>query len=366
MVRVRVVKAPAGAKDVRLFRNGALVKVWRGDVLRGQGNADLTFSVPIVGGENRLTAYAFNQDDIKSTDASITVNGPRQEGRRGTAYLFAIGINGYSNPEFNLTYAVPDADDFVAEMKRQQLALDRVADIKVISLKDADATKANIVSALHDLTAKVGPDDVLVIYYAGHGTAQQNNFYLIPHDLGYDGSRAELGAEALQSILEHSISDSELGAAVEGLDARQLVMVIDACNSGQALETTDKRLGPMNSKGLAQLAYEKGMYILTAAQSDQAAKEATRLGHGFLTYALVEEGLKTPAADDSPKDGQVLLREWLDFAAKRVPEIQEDEIKTRQLEREKAKLPGNAADIQRPRVFYRREADRFPLVVARP
>ena len=34
----------------------------------------------------------------------------------------------------------------------------------------------------------------------------------------------------------------------------------------------------MNSKGLAQLAYEKGMYILTAAQSYQAANEAERYG----------------------------------------------------------------------------------------
>ena len=36
----------------------------------------------------------------------------------------------------------------------------------------------------------------------------------------------------------------------------------------------------MNSKGLAQLAYEKGMYILTAAQSYQAALEAAQFGHG--------------------------------------------------------------------------------------
>ena len=53
----------------------------------------------------------------------------------------------------------------------------------------------------------------------------------------------------------------------------------------------------MNSKGLAQLAYEKGMYILAGAQSYQAALEAEELGHGYLTFSLVEEGLKTPAAD---------------------------------------------------------------------
>ncbi len=67
----------------------------------------------------------------------------------------------------------------------------------------------------------------------------------------------------------------------------------------------------MNSKGLAQLAYEKGMFILAAAQSYQAALEADELGHGLLTYVLIEEGLKKTAADRAPKDGRVLLREWL-------------------------------------------------------
>ena len=81
--------------------------------------------------------------------------------------------------------------------------------------------------------------------------------------------------------------------------------MIDACNSGQALEAEEKRRGPMNSKGLAQLAYEKGMYILTAAQSYQAALETSQLGHGYLTFALVEEGLKKGMADRRPKDGLV-------------------------------------------------------------
>jgi uncharacterized caspase-like protein len=149
--------------------------------------------------------------------------------------------------------------------------------------------------------------------------------------------------------------------------------VIDACNSGQALEAEEKRRGPMNSKGLAQLAYEKGMYILTAAQSYQAAKEAARLGHGFLTYALVEEGLKKLAADKEPKDGQVLLREWLDFATERVPQMQQDELdqqkkQGRQLDRIKFAEAdsGNERSIQRPRVFYRRETETHPLVVAKP
>src|SRR5439155_10765798 len=111
------------------------------------------------------------------------------------------------------------------------------------------------------------------------------------HDLGYTGLQKSIDDAGLRAILAHGISDEELEQAVEGIDAGQMLLVIDACNSGQALEAEEKRRGPMNSKGLAQLAYEKGMYILTAAQSYQAAQEAARLGHGFLTYALVEEGL---------------------------------------------------------------------------
>ena len=130
----------------------------------------------------------------------------------------------------------------------------------------------------------------------------------------------------------------------------------------------------MNSKGLAQLAYEKGMYILTAAQSYQAAMEAEQLGHGYLTYALVEEGLKSAAADSQPKDGQVVLREWLDYATERVPRMQEAKIKEgRGLKHKVAFVEGeekvedvDKRSLQRPRVFYRREPETQPLIVAKP
>ncbi len=162
-------------------------------------------------------------------------------------------------------------------------------------------------------------------------------------------------------------------SAIESIDVGQILLVIDACNSGQALETEEKRRGPMNSKGLAQLAYEKGMFILTAAQSYQAATEDVRLGHGYLTYALVEEGLKTSAADREPKDGQVFLREWLDFATDRVPQIDQEEIERgiregRDLQRDKPspKNAGVPRSPQRPRAFYRRELEANPIIVARP
>jgi uncharacterized caspase-like protein len=328
-----------------------------------------------VAGENRFTAYAFNSDNVKSSDAALTITGADTIRRKGVAYLLTVGINQYSNAAYNLRYAVADAQDFAQELKRQQTKLGNYNPVEVISLNDTGATKANILKLLTDLAAKIQPEDFLVIYFAGHGTAQGNRFYLIPHDLGYTGNPKRLDEVGLQTILSHGISDVELERAIEGIDAGQLLLVIDACNSGQALEAEEKRRGPMNSKGLAQLAYEKGMYILTAAQSYQAALEATKLGHGYLTYALVEEGLKTPAADIEPKDNQLLLREWLDYATNRVPQMQQETIErgARGLGIEVIFVEGderikdpNKRNLQRPRVFYRRETETTPFVVAKP
>jgi WD40 repeat protein/uncharacterized caspase-like protein len=378
----------SGARDLRLFRNGSLVKVWHGDALKGQAAVSLEPEITMVAGPNRLTAYAFNTDNVKSKDANLVLNGAESLKRAGTAWVIAVGVNEYANSQYNLKYAVADAEGFAAEVSREQAPLGRFAHVEVVPLLNNEATKENILGALRRLTGVAGapslkaspldklqfaePEDAVIIYFAGHGTAQGQRFYLIPHNLGYKGDRNALDESGLKSILSHSISDQELEDAVEGLAASSLLMVIDACNSGQALEAEEKRRGPMNSKGLAQLAYEKGMYILTAAQSYQAALEAAQFGHGLLTYALVEEGLKAGAADYEPKDGVVNAREWLDFATERVPQMQEEKMKQSRglgiafVEGEQKVADPEKRSVQRPRVFYRREMEANPLVVAKP
>ena len=352
--------------------------------------ATLEEEVTLAAGTNNLTAYAFNKDNVKSKDAQLPLTGAESLKRAGTAYLIAVGINEYENKQYNLKYAVADAESFGAEMRLKQTQVARFERIEVVPLLNENATKENILSALQRLAGATGPpslkagpmdrlkraepEDTVIIYFAGHGTAQAQRFYLIPRDLGYTGDRNKLDQQGLQTILSHSISDVELEDAVEGLEAGHLLLIIDACNSGQALEAEEKRRGPMNSKGLAQLAYEKGMYILTAAQSYQAALEAAQLGHGLLTYALVEEGLKTAMADSEPKDGVLNAREWLDFATERVPQMQEEKMKqTRGVglgiaftEGEQNIVDPQKRSVQRPRVFYRRELEANPLVIAKP
>jgi WD40 repeat protein/uncharacterized caspase-like protein len=392
-IRVEVTEAPpdaghpagSGARDVRLFRNGSLIKVWRGDVLKTQPNITLEETVSIVAGENRLTAYAFNKENIKSADETLLLRGNPSLRRKGTAYVLIVGVNEYANTEYNLKYAVADAQTFGDTFKQTQTKLGNFSRIEVIPLFNQQATRANILAALGRLSGKVDetqanlpavlneikpsqPEDAVIVYFAGHGTAQKARFYLIPHDLGYEGPINRLDEKGLEKLLAHSISDQELEQAFEHIDAGDLLMVIDACNSGQALETEERRRGPMNSKGLAQLAYEKGIYILTAAQGHQEALEAAELGHGYLTYALVEEGLKKAAADTAPRDQVIAVREWLDYAVGRVPQMQAAALQARALKVVQGK--GTVSDtsnlnVQRPRVFYRREVEAQPLIVER-
>jgi uncharacterized caspase-like protein len=307
----------------------------------------------------------------------LSINGAEGLRREGTAYVVVVGVSKYANSQYNLNYSVADANEIGAQLKSQQEALGRYHPIEVISLLNEDATKENILLALKLLagTAKTPitknaptdllkikpaqPEDAVIFYFSGHGTAKDDRFYLIPHDLGYQGLRSELDEAGLATILAHSVSDLELEEALKPVDVDQLLLVIDACNSGQALQAADERRGPMNARGLAQLAYEKGMYVLTASQSDEVAFESAGLKHSYLAYALVEEGIISGAAD-ADHNGQVFLNEWFNYATERVPRIGSEKRQTgKQLE----EVDPDEKRVQRPRVFNMREggAERFAI-----
>lgn len=405
--------ATSGAQDLRLFRNGSLVRIWRGDVfdaaasgcekiptkLNEPRRTRCSAEIAVAAGENNFTAYAFNSANVKSNDAAASFKSDAAR-RGGTLYVLAVGVNKYANASYDLRFAVPDVLDIGAAIKDEQAKLQTDADLKqyaetkVITLTDEAATRKNILLALHlftidgakmkslpenlcaDLSGEVcarlktelgkikatEPEDALLIYYAGHGTSRGQRFYLLPHDF--------TGAVGEEDLSRQSVSDIELNDALERVDAGKLLMTIDACQSGRALGEKTEGRAPTNSKGLAQLAYDKGMLILTATQSQEAAKEAAeidgqKIEHGLLTYALLK-GLQNARAD-ADGDKKLTEREWLDYAVGQVPLLQS--------------LTGNRGTIiknlngkstaasepkrQTPRVFYRRETETNPLIMAK-
>ena len=394
-IRITVTEAAAsvsaakgsGVRDLRLFRNGQLIKAWRGNLqLDRDGHVSVETTAKLTAGPNRFSAYAFNSDNIKSADAEAVVTRPGGPAP-GVAYVLTIGVNEYANPEFNLKYAAPDADAVAAGLIERQKGLNQFSEIRSIDLRNGQATRANIMLALKRLAGEdsgplpadapqglrevraIEPEDTLILYFAGHGIASGDRFYLVPHDLGFSGPRSEIRAN-ISEILKHGISDQDLERALEPIDARHMVLIIDACQSGQALESDDDRRGPMNSRGLAQLAWEKGISILAASQAYQAALESSQFGHGYLTFALTQEGLRTPVADSAPADGVITETEWLEYAARRVPQLQIEAMEKAREDGRKLTLEivtDNAASarLQSPRLFTRRDAPGAPLIVAK-
>jgi hypothetical protein len=350
-------KTGSGARDLRLFCNGALVKSWPGEI-RGPVEID----APLVSGPNAFSAYAFNHDNVKSEDAAFTSSGPAAPAAKPKLHVLAVGIDKYANPDFELRFAVADALSVANGLADSVNRLGRYS-VEPMMLLDPDATRERIRRALAGLSRTVEPEDAVIVFFAGHGVAIGDRFYLLPRDLGYTGKRTDIDGAALAQLAANGISDQDLEKLLATIDARHIALIFDACNSGQALETAEKRRGPLNSTGLAQLAYEKGMYILTASQSFEAALETGSCGHGLLTWALVEDGLKTAAPDRAPKDGMVSLIEWLEFAVDRVPQLQLNSDATRGAALvNRARAPGR----QQPRLYYRVAEGSEPLVIASP
>jgi WD40 repeat protein len=378
----------SGARDVRLFRNGALVKHWpRVRSPAAGGNIALEARVAILAGENRFTAYAFNRDNVKSEDAQLIVTGAESLARSPVAHVLAVGVSSYANPEFNLTFAHSDAERFAAAIEFELKRLGKYSAVHTIQLPNENATKQNILTAIESIARTSQPEDSVFLYFSGHGSAAQPRFYFVPHDLGYMGFRDPIAPDGLETIQLHSVSDLDLQRVLEKLDASTIVLVIDACNSGQALEAPElsssnsnvakaaqlrRQLfyrGPMNAKGLGQLAYEKGMYVLTGAQSYQAALEVERMGSGLMTYALIFEAL-TERKAARVSGGQVSLTDWLAYPINQVPKMQKEIMDKGQKANKSisfmddSKLPLEERGIQRPRLFYRREAESRPPIIA--
>jgi WD40 repeat protein len=326
----------------------------------------------------RFTAYAFNSDRVKSlTTPPLEYSLPKAEestpavvSRR--AYLISMGVNA-NQSRWNLSFAVASAQD-AARLIHEKLASEyEVVDISLFSTFAPDspqvalqqATKANLKAILDLLAGRpVGeaqrnavdakhriqvatPDDAVVLMISSHGYADpQGAFYVVPYDTGSSlGVTEELltrcevhpedrspQCERADAFLKRTISSQDFAAWWSGVDAGEMVMILDSCHSAAA-PGRDFRPGPLGDAGLGQLSYDKGMQILTATQPDKTARATLveELGHSLLVEALLDEAKAHP---------QEALAQWLRDTEQQVP------VLTQRLYPELSE-----ADVQMPELF---------------
>jgi hypothetical protein len=186
----------------------------------------------------------------------------------------------------------------------------------LIAGREVDVSlRTQIPNAEHIAPAR--PEDLVIVSYAGHGYAQPNGmFHLFPYDIGPGNVKA-----VSEDLLRRTVTTDDLSHWLRAVDAGDILMIVDACYSAASVETPGFKPGPMGSRGFGQLAYDKGMQLLAAAQAESVALESDLVRHGLLTYALVSEGIEAKLADWRPQDRKILAGEWLSYGAERVPQL---------------------------------------------
>ena len=349
----------SGAYNLKLFRDGQLVGY---DPKNGEevkldaqtGKATVTFpNIKLPRKANlkqvEFSAYAFNVDKIKSkTDRKIFEIPKPLPAVKGRAYILSFGVNAYENRNFDLNFAANDARQIqkvLASHLAKTEAYREIVQVPLISdsqlkgntrvVTEKSATKNNLKTVFELLSGKAvapellkgipngeklrraEPEDLLIISFAGHGVAdEQGIFYFVPYDSGAK-EVTELDAE----ILRRCISSDELSLWLRDIDAGELVLIADACQSSATVDVKGFKPGPMGSRGLGQLAYDKGMRILASTQADDVALESGLIKQGLLSYALIHDGIEAGQSDYKPKDKAIMISEWLGYGVVRMPAL---------------------------------------------
>ena len=381
--------APAGRQrsgiyDLRLFRNGQLVAQAPGGV-QNAGELDAwrkanvlvpeapgqpvrrTFHVALpTGGDQAavFSAYAFNTDRVKGETARLELAAAKGPARPRHAYVIAVGVDAAAEPSWKLRFAAADARALAKSLAT--IPGYQVTTIALVSTaEDAAATKDNLRAVLRVLATgdadargrlaaagvaasglrEATPDDLVILSFSGHGwTDRAGMFYLVPA-----GGRRLAGTEDPDP--QTLISGVELTDWLRPIDAGEAALIIDACHSAASVEAGGFKPGPMGDPGLGQLAYDRGIRILAAAQADDVAQEDAGLGQGLLTYALTHDGLGSGSAADLDQDGSVSLDEWLRYGAQRLPLLSQERMALRPAGASGIVVDDEDAAAQQPSLF---------------
>jgi len=262
------------------------------------------YSVRPVAGRNRFTAAAMSSERVLGMFAEGSIN-VSITARPPMLHVLAIGINDYRDRRLTLNYGVPDAKAILDALQTKTKKV--FNEIVVHQLLDRAATKDTITRTLENLKES-NPEDVVIIYMAGHGIAVRDEWYFVPSEfrLPFTAKRLERGG----------LSSADMRGLIARIEARRTFLLIDTCQSGTAAAVFEDYV---DRRALRRLGRSVGMHVLAATAKNQQAAELKTLGHGVFTYAVLK-GMDG-GADVSPSDGNLTAQEIIQFSELQVPRM---------------------------------------------
>lgn len=232
-------------------------------------------------------------------------------------WAVVIGIGRYSSAGIPpLRYTVADAEA-VYGVLTGQAGFKKENVLLLTDTSERKPTLRDIKWALGTFLARSAKkDDVVVIFFAGHGApevdprgAESDGLakYLVPSDADPN------------DLYSTALPMDEFQVIFDRIEAEQLVVFLDSCYSGAAggrtFASKRTRAVRVDEVFLDRLTRSRGRAIITASRSSEVSVELPELGHGLFTYYLVQ-GLK--GAADLDRDGIVSLQEIYQYLEQQV------------------------------------------------
>lgn len=138
-----------------------------------------------------------------------------------------------------------------------------------------NATRADIIRTLNELSLEMEVDDSVVIYFAGHGymNEKNGNGYWIPSDAS---------AKDPQSW----ISNTSISEMLTTITSKQMVVISDSCYSGAFTKEQKVGLNIQNAKPDGIL--DKRSVVVMASGGDEPVSDEGRGGHSVFAWFLMQ------------------------------------------------------------------------------
>ncbi len=210
-----------------------------------------------------------------------------------------IGNSHYQDPNLaKLVAPGEDVNDLAVVLRDPAIGgFDRVITL-------IDQTDAVIRLGIEDFFAEKKPDDLLVLYFSGHGVRdEQGRLYLAAPNTRANRLRATaIAADFITIEMDRSRS-------------KRQVLILDCCHSGAFAQGSKAETGGSVGTGPAFEGTGYGRVVLTATDATQYAWEGDKIigdaDNSVFTHYLVQ-GLQTGEADIDA-DGRITLDELYDY-----------------------------------------------------
>jgi hypothetical protein len=223
---------------------------------------DTTISVPLSVGDNKIQVSVMNELGLENFKYPTYVNYTPQEQLQAKTYYIGIGVNEFAQSAHNLKYCVKDVRDLAKAFSTANSITD------TLLFTNEQVTRENIL-ALKTLLSQTTVNDKVIISCSSHGLLDDSlNFYLAMHDVDFANPKARgLKYEELESLLD-------------GIPARQKLLLLDACNSGEndQTELLKKELEDNKTKmDTTQLLAVRGVVVELEEQNTDNFKKMSEL-----------------------------------------------------------------------------------------